>query len=455
MSLRIEEFLEHFVKEFGAIAIESEVSTDLEVSAIAKQFDRAESLVILRKLKNFENFVGLLNLINTRSKLRRLLCVESDEQLYEKILRAEERCDGGFIEVSSFDYKELNVDLYKLPIARFYPGEPRPYLTSAVVIGALADGSILNASIHRLSILSRDKLVIRLVPRHLFKIWQMNKERGFDTPVAIVWTINPVVLLAAACSPAFGKFELRMIEHLYGVKPKVCYIDGILPVPVDAEVVLIGRILRDGTAPEGPFVDVLQLYDEVREQPIVKIDRVYVRADRDIRFTHYIVPGLREHQLLMGIEKEAKIWKFVKNVVPEVKAVRLTPGSGGWLHAIISIKKYVEGDAKNAILAAFAAHPSLKHVVVVDDDVDVDNLEDVEWAIATRFRADRDLVVICHVRGSTLDPSAIDQATGLTCKVGIDATRPLSDRKFDRARIVELEEWKLQIRKTQDLRDIL
>ncbi|MEM2412280.1 MAG: UbiD family decarboxylase, partial [Candidatus Bathyarchaeia archaeon] len=126
----------------------------------------------------------------------------------------------------------------------------------------------------------------------------------------------------------------------------------------------------------------------------------------------------------------------VSKVVPKVHAVNLSVGGGGWLHAIISIEKQVDGDAKNALLAAFAAHPSLKHAVVVDPDIDVYNLTDVEWAVATRFQASEDLLIIENVRGSTLDSSA-NQETGLTSKMGIDATRPLSKpkEKFERARI--------------------
>jgi 2,5-furandicarboxylate decarboxylase 1 len=103
---------------------------------------------------------------------------------------------------------------------------------------------------------------------------------------------------------------------------------------------------------------------------------------------------------------------------------------------VISIEKQVEGDGKNALLAAFAAHPSLKHAVVVDSDIDVFDVSDVEWAVATRFQGSEDLVVIENVRGSTLDPSA-DQEKVLTSKVGFDATRPFSKpkEKFERARI--------------------
>jgi UbiD family decarboxylase len=138
----------------------------------------------------------------------------------------------------------------------------------------------------------------------------------------------------------------------------------------------------------------------------------------------------------MGLPHEVLIWEAVSKVVPKVYAVNLSHGGSGWLHAIISIEKQLDGDGKNALLAAFAAHPSLKHAVVVDSDINVFDINDVEWAIATRFQASEDLIVISNARGSTLDSSA-DQETGLTTKMGIDATRPFNKpkEKFERAKI--------------------
>ena len=138
----------------------------------------------------------------------------------------------------------------------------------------------------------------------------------------------------------------------------------------------------------------------------------------------------------MGLPREAAIYESVSKVVPKVKAVNLSAGGCGWLHAIISIEKQTEGDGKTAILAAFAAHPSLKHAIIVDSDIDIFNPEEVERALALRFQADKDLIVIPNARGSTLDPSA-DQKQGLTSKMGIDATRPLNVPKenFEEAEI--------------------
>jgi UbiD family decarboxylase len=203
--------------------------------------------------------------------------------------------------------------------------------------------------------------------------------------------------------------------------------------PADAELVLEGKISATKEVPEGPFVDITGTYDVQRKQPVVDVVGVMHRQDY---VYHALLSSGAEHTILMGLPHEVLIWDAVSKVVPKVHAVNLSKGGSGWLHAIISIEKQVEGDGKNALLAAFAAHPSLKHAVVVDSDVDVFDVSGVEWAIATRFQGGEDLVVIENVRGSTLDPSA-DQEKVLTAKVGVDATSPLSKpkEKFERARI--------------------
>jgi UbiD family decarboxylase len=124
--------------------------------------------------------------------------------------------------------------------------------------------------------------------------------------------------------------------------------------------------------------------------------------------------------MMMGLPKEPLIHRAVGAVVPKVRAVRLTEGGCCWLHAVVSIRQQKEGDAKNAMLAAFAGHASLKRVVVVDEDVDPFDDHAVEWALATRFQADSDVLVVEGARGSSLDPSA----EGTTAKLGLDATVP-------------------------------
>lgn len=111
-------------------------------------------------------------------------------------------------------------------------------------------------------------------------------------------------------------------------------------------------------------------------------------------------------------------------VVPKVHGVRLTEGGCCWLHGVVSITPQKQGDAKNAIMAAFTGHPSMKRVIVVNDDIDIFDDTRIEWALATRFQGDRDTILIDKARGSTLDPSSTSPEK-TTVKMGFDATFPV------------------------------
>ena len=195
-----------------------------------------------------------------------------------------------------------------------------------------------------------------------------------------------------------------------------------------------GEVLIDEEA-EDRMVEMLGNYDYSRMQPIIKVKRIYVKKDPIYRD---ILPASKEHRLLMSFPVEAKLNEVVKNTVPNVKKVVLSDGGCNWLHAVIQISKKVEGEAKNAILAAFTAHPSLKLAIAVDEDIDPENPIEVEYAMATRFQADEDLILIKKAKGSSLDPSS-DQKFLLTDKVGIDATIPLKRNRdrFERGRLYE------------------
>jgi len=289
-------------------------------------------------------------------------------------------------------------------------------------------------SIHRLQILDEKRLAIRLVPRHLYRLWQLAREEGVDLDVAISIGVHPAVMLAASSTLPFGVCEFDVANVLLDGRLRLVkgkYVDAY--APADAEIVLEGKLSATKEVLEGPLVDITGTYDVQRMQPVIEVVNVMRRGDY---IYQALLPSGAEHRLLMGLPREALIYEAVSRVVPKVHAVNLSVGGGGWLHAIIAIEKQMDGDAKNALLAALAAHPSLKHAVVVDSDIDVFNISDVEWAIATRFQADEDLILVKNARGSTLDSSA-DQETGMTTKMGIDATRPLTKprEKFERARI--------------------
>jgi UbiD family decarboxylase len=364
------------------------------------------------------------NVVNTRGKLYRALGVLSDESAYTRLLNAlNSKPELNYVDEFKDLFIRINYGLDKLPFIKFFENDGGMYVTSSIVIARTPDVEGFNASVHRLMFIDRERVAIRIVPRHLYRIVSLNSRVGKDTPVAIVVGVHPALMLLASSSPPYGIFELGLAKELLGSSIRFCRTPKYdLPVPCDSALVMEGRITNEYVS-EGPFLDLLNLYDRVRQQPIIHVESIYLNVSRDEQLFHVILPGGMEHKLLMGFPREASIWDAVRKVVPKVVKVRLTPAGGCWLHAVISIEKNSDGDAKNAILAAFAAHPSLKHVVVVDSDIDPDNPVDVEWAIATRFQAGEDLILIRGVRGSTLDPSSDD---GITDKLGIDATAPLN-----------------------------
>jgi UbiD family decarboxylase len=202
-----------------------------------------------------------------------------------------------------------------------------------------------------------------------------------------------------------------------------------------------GKILRDKTHPEW-MVEMLQTYDHKRIQPVFELENLYFRNNP---IFHDVLSGYSEHRLLMGMPIESKLNGELKKTFSQTQQVSMTNGGCNWLHAVVQIKKKNESDPKKIIKKTFESHRSLKQVTIVDEDIDPNNAESVEYAMATRFQADKDLIILKKVRGSSLDPSS-DQKKLQTAKIGIDATRSTSKRSegFELAKIPKIDKIKLE-----------
>jgi UbiD family decarboxylase len=329
---------------------------------------------------------------------------------------------------------EAVVDLTRLPIPHYHPDDGGRYVTAGVAV--IKDPETgRNVSFHRLMLLDERRFAVRLVEGRGTHT-AMGKVTG-DLPVAIAVGCPIQVLLAAAMSPPRGVDELS-IAHAMLPTPLVRCQTVDLEVPAEAELILEGRITHT-LVEEGPFPDLTMTMDGVRRQPVVEINHV---THRRKPVFHALLPGGMEHKILMGMPREPTIFAAV-NEVCRCTGVYITPGGASWLHAVVQIEKQHEEDGRRAIGAAFQGHTSLKHVVVVDTDVNLYDSADVEWAIATRFQADRDLVVLTGQPSSSLDPSAT-QTPGQkarTAKMGLDATAPPGEarRGYERAQYVPVD----------------
>lgn len=407
------EFIEKMRKQGLVIDVRESVSTYMQAAKMASTTDK------LLFFHNIEGKRAVMNLTASRTSLS--LALGIDEKLIVKTL-ADAKFDGRVVEASPL--KMEKPDLTRIPIMHHFPKDAGKYLTSAIVFSRW-DG-VENASIHRMQVLDSHRVAARLVEgRHTHVMLKKALAKGEKLPIAITIGTHPAVTFAS-CTRVPTAMELPFAAELMGGEMKVHRCSNGVLVP-DAEIVLEGFITGDLTE-EGPFVDITGTYDPIRMQHIIEFTGMYTKPDC---IYHGILPGGDEHKMLMGAPYEPKIYKAVAGVT-EVRNVVLTKGGCGYLHAVIQIKKSTQGDAKNAIMAAFAAHTSLKHVVVVDEDIDPNDPHDVEYAIATRVSGDRDIMVITGVRGSSLDPCQLEDGTNV--KIGVDATMVLGrEADFSRA----------------------
>ncbi len=368
------------------------------------------------------------NLFSTREKVADAMNIQPDEIVKVLIDAVDNPCDVNVVKDPIFRSNSIDVNLLNLPICRYYPGDGGRYITSGIIV-AEYDGK-KNVSFHRMMVMDKDHFAVRLVPRHLYKMYEEAKNKGEELRIAICVGARPEVLLAAATSTAYETDEMTIASSLCkktsGKPLSVGYTDNGLLVPSECDYVFEGRITLE-TTEEGPFVDITGTYDYIREQPVIAIDKIWTCDDP---YFHFIVPGASEHYLFMGLPREPMIYIAVRDAIKNVCSVRLTEGGCCWLNGIVSIKKKKDNDGKKAGLAALEGHKSMKNVIIVDDDVDIFDDRQVEWAIATRFQA-TNIITLPNSKGSSLDPSADDS---ITCKVVIDATMPLNDReKFIKA----------------------
>jgi UbiD family decarboxylase len=407
------EFIEKMREQGLVTDIDEPVSSDMQAPKMAGSTD---NLLFFHKI---EGARAVMNLTASRRALSIALGI--DEKNMVKTL-ADAKFDGTVRTSGTLTMKKPR--LSSVPIMHHFPRDAGRYLTSGIVFSRFE--GVENASIHRMQVLDDRRVAARLVEgRHTHVMLGKALAKGEKLPVAVTIGTHPAVTFAS-CTRVPAGMELGFAAELLGGEITVRECSNGVRVP-DAEIVLEGFIGNDVTA-EGPFVDITGTYDPVRQQPVIEFTGMHLKPDF---IYHGILPGGDEHKMLMGAPYEPKIYRAVAGVT-EVKNVVLTKGGCGYLHAVIQIRKSTQGDAKNAIMAAFAAHTSLKHVVVVDEDIDPANPLDVEYAIATRVSGDRDIMVITGVRGSSLDPCQLEDGTNV--KVGLDATMVLGrEADFSRA----------------------
>ncbi len=404
-----------------------------ELAAIAKRLDGATASFFPHPGGHSGSVVS--GLVSDRSWMAEALGVPQSE-----LVRHYQKAAANPLpwrEVSSAPAQEIvhrgNIDLLELlPIPTHNEYDSGPYISAGLTIARDPETGVQNVAIHRCQISGPDRIGILLLPRHTDHFYRKAEAKGEALEVAIVIGVDPATLLASQAIVPVGHDELEIAGALRGSPLDVvrCTTNQVR-VPADAEIVIEGRLLPVTREPEGPFGEFPQYYGERADRHVVQVDAV---THRNRPIFHTIVGGGLEHLLLGAIPREATILATLQRNFPGVQDVHLSLGGVGRYHLHVKLKKTQHGEAKNVLLGAFAAHYDIKYAVVVDPDVDIHNPREVEWAISTRFQADRDTVIIGNSQCSKLDPSTRD---GLGAKMGLDATIPLDapEMKFKRIRV--------------------
>ena len=313
------------------------------------------------------------------------------------------------------------VDLFRLPVPMSSIFDGGPMITAGVVISRDPELGT-NAGIYRLMVKERNLTGIDiLTPNNMRLFAQRAYEQGRPCPISVSIGTHPMEIMGAGYRAPMGMDELAISGGLRGAAIDLAPCETIdLPYVADAEIVLEAEIMPTGwTQPEGRFGEFTRLMGGLHWNPVVRIKAVTMRRDP----IYYALHMPWENTWLAAPTRYAAIRAALKNAGVQVKDINVTLGGCAFWHAIISIKKQA-GEGKNALLAALSVL-DLKHVVVVDDDIDVHNAMDVEWAIATRVQGDRDVMIIPGARAKPLDPSLAVMPHGVVptgAKVGIDAT---------------------------------
>jgi UbiD family decarboxylase len=272
----------------------------------------------------------------------------------------------------------------------------------------------------------RDKLGIRMMPpQHLGVIHEKSEKLGKNLEVAVAIGNHPYEILSAATSFDFGVDEFTISGALHEEPLRLVKCETVdLEVPAYAEIVIEGEVLAGVREPEGPYGDFMQFYVPVMNNHVIKVKAITHRRDP---IYQTIQASSLEDTHILGLSREGIVYEAVSKVA-DVKAICLVPTI---LNCMISIRKRFEGEPKNVAAAAFGAYSWLKYCVVVDHDVNVFDINDVWWAMATRSRTDKALLSMEETLGFPRDPFHIHQS-----KLGIDATAPLNQwEEFERKQV--------------------
>lgn len=400
--------------------VPAQVDWRYEAAALLWKTQQGPAL-LMERVRDYPDVSLVGNMVTSRRKVAAALGILESE-LQPRLVAAVDRPIAPQI-VSDGPCQEVTPDtvdlLRDLPVPLISAKDGGRYISAGVVVTRDPDSGQSNICIQRICVNGPDRAAIYMAPTHNWGFLARYRELGRPMPVAICIGVHPAVQVASQMLVPMD--ELEVAGGILGEPLRLVQCKTVdLAVPAEAEIVIEGVIHPGETVLEGPFGEFPGTYAPVRPNPVIRIQHVTMRRQPLFQ----MITGGRhiEHLLSGGLAREATLFRAVRAAVPSVKAVTLPEGGVCRFHAVVAFKKRTEGEGKLAVLAAFANQDMLKHVIAVDDDIDPTDPTQVQWAMATRMRADRDVFIIPGVKSNPVDPTAENRTVA---KMGIDATLQL------------------------------
>lgn len=430
-------FIEKVRQEFPdeLLTISKEVDPRFEITALVAKLEQERRFPILffEKVRGTK-FPVVTNVHAGRRRLASAIGSEPRSAVATYLRRIERPIPPK--EVATGPVKEVilkgdQVDLRTLPQIVHHQDDSGPYLTAGITLAQDPLSGRLNCSFNRLMFIDKNHTSIHLtLAKHLWECYTNAEKLKQPLKLAVILGAHPAWSLGALNIGSIDEEEFYLMGSLAGEAMEVVPAETMdLKVPAHAEIILEGEIPPFERVDEGPFGEFTGYSLGSRKRELFHVKAVTHRKDA---WLHDISVGHIDHLLLSTIPMEANLFRSVRAMVPSVKAVRIPAP----FTVYVSIEKKTEGQGKNAILAILGSDLYMKHVIVVDHDIDIFNDQRVQWAVGTRCQADRDVIIISHVGGSDLDPS--NPKDGVTAKMGIDATaKPRLDTFTPRHRVAK------------------
>jgi UbiD family decarboxylase len=370
------------------------------------------------------------NLAGSRSRLAAAFDTTSENLLQEVLKRLRQKASIHEVTREAAPVQQVvltgdDCDFTMLPVHLQHGLDGAPYISSSIDFVIDKNTGWTNVGVRRLMLRGRRTAGIDLIaPSDLRAIYLEHANRGERLPIAFAVGTHPIDHVAATMR--LPTDELELLASLRGAPLGVvkCVTNDLM-VPADAQFILEGYLDENGhVEPEGPYGEFLGYYGGVKRNPLFHLTAITHRRDpvfqtstisgRDMAYT--------DTAQLCALRTEVTVWRALEVAVREVKAVYASAANGGMFNVRVSLQQRVPGEARNAIAAVFACLANVKHVFVVDPDIDIFSDDQMDWALATRFQADRDLVLQERMRAMPLDPSLA--GSHHTAKAGFDLTLP-------------------------------